>query len=143
MGPVLIQLPAMLRFRQEKARAFFDYLKIRHPRYRFALEARHPSWSEPEAIALLRQYRIIWVIAESGDRFASAELVTARHIYLRFHGPDGSYCTPYTKRTLAGYASKCQEWLAEGHDIWVFFNNDVHGHGIRNALTLKEMMSCG
>ena len=139
LGPVLIQLPAALAYHEEKATIFFGFLRKHYPDFSYALEARHLSWTQPQAEALLKRYDIGWVIADSGGRFASARLVTARHIYLRFHGPDGSYATPYTRRQLAAYAAKCRRWREEGYSVWAFFNNDVHGHAPRDARTLKEL----
>jgi|SRR6185312_6590809 uncharacterized protein YecE (DUF72 family) len=110
-----------------------------HPDFSYALEAPHLSWTKGSAEALLRQYAIGWVIAESGGRFSSAELVTARHVYLRFHGPDGSYSTPYTKRMLMRIAEKCRQRRATGHTVWAFFNNDVGAHAPRDAGRLQEM----
>jgi uncharacterized protein YecE (DUF72 family) len=140
-GPVLIQLPAMLGFHEEKARLFFLYLHSFYKDFRFSLEARHAAWVEPAAIALMKKYHIGWVIADSGTRFAPAELVTAKHIYLRFHGPDGSYATDYSDNVLAVYAKKCLQWKAEGHSVWAFFNNDINGYAVANAKTLREMVS--
>lgn len=140
-GPVLIQLPAMLGFNKEKAAHFFQYLHIHYKDFRFSLEARHAGWTTKEAMALLEKYHIGWVIADSGSRFSSAELVTARHIYLRFHGPDGSYATSYSRKILAGYASRCKEWTKKGHSVWAFFNNDIHGYAVKNAKTLKTMLA--
>jgi uncharacterized protein YecE (DUF72 family) len=117
-----------------------QYLYSHYRQFRFSIEARHADWTTPESIALLKEYRIGWVIAESGARFSSAELVTARHIYLRFHGPDGSYATSYSKKMLADCAANCMQWRQAGHTVWIFFNNDLGGHAIRNAMTLKNMI---
>jgi len=139
-GPVLIQLPAMLGFQEEKAKLFFGYLRDHYRVFRFSLEARHAGWTAPAAIALLKKYRIGWVIADSGSRFASAEEITAKHIYLRFHGPDGSYATGYSPKFLRALARRCEEWRNAGHTLWVFFNNDIGGHAIRDALSLKALL---
>ena len=32
------------------------------------------------------------------------------------------------------------KWLAEGHEPWIFFNNDWYGYGIDNALTLRRFL---
>lgn len=141
IGPVLIQLPAMLTFNKTKAMHFFSYLAHHYNDFRFSLEARHASWTEKEAVALLRKYHIGWVIAESGTRFASAELVTASHIYLRFHGPDGHYATSYNPKVLRSYADKCLRWKEKGYTVWVFFNNDLHGYAIENARTLRKLLA--
>ncbi len=139
-GPVLIQLPAVLGFNEQKAAHFFSYLNSHYGDFKFSLEARHPGWTEREAIKLLKKYKIGWVIAESGKRFSSGELITARHIYLRFHGPDGYYATSYSKEALKAYARMCLSWKEDGYAVWVFFNNDLHGFAIENARTLKEMV---
>jgi uncharacterized protein YecE (DUF72 family) len=141
MGPVLIQLPAMLGFHEEKAAHFFSYLCDHYNDFLFSLEARHAGWMEKPAVALLKKYRIGWVIADSGTRFASAELVTARHIYLRFHGPDGHYATSYSKIALKTYADKCLFWKEKGYTVWVFFNNDLHGYAVENAHTLQKLVA--
>jgi uncharacterized protein YecE (DUF72 family) len=120
-GPILIQLPAKLAFHQDKA--------------------RHASWTGQAALDLLEKFRIGWVIGDSGRRFASANAVTARHIYLRFHGPDGSYATGYSKRRLASFADRFRDWRDAGHTVWAFFNNDIHGYAIRDALALKGMVA--
>jgi uncharacterized protein YecE (DUF72 family) len=74
-------------------------------------------------------------------RFASAELITAKHIYLRFHGPDGHYATSYSPKALKSYADKCLQWKAKGHTVWVFFNNDLHGYAVENASLFKQLVA--
>ena len=51
LGPILFQLPASLAFCDETASAFFRLLPGKR---RYALEARHPSWTGEQALALLR-----------------------------------------------------------------------------------------
>ena len=29
----------------------------------------------------------------------------------------------------------------EGKDVWMYFNNDLGGHAVRNALTLREFLA--
>jgi uncharacterized protein YecE (DUF72 family) len=142
LGPVLIQLPANLGFHEEKATLFFEALK-QYKGYTFALEPRHETWLQDAAIALLKKYKVAFVIAESGDRWPSGEFVTARHIYVRFHGPDGSYAKAYDDKVLRKYADKMLAWRDEGHTVWVFFNNDIHGYAIDNASKLIELTSAG
>jgi len=140
LGPVLIQLPSMLGFHKEKAETFFKALK-KYKGYRFALEPRHTGWMEDEALRLLKKYNIAFVIAESGGRWPSGEFVTAAHIYIRFHGPNGYYDTDYSTQKLAAMAKKCRNWLSEGHTIWVFFNNDGHGYAVKNAETFQRLLA--
>lgn len=140
LGPVLLQIPQVLPFHEDKAVAFFSYLREHFSRIHFSLEGRHPSWFAPAVTDLLRRYRIGWVIADAGNRFTTPHLVTSRDIYVRFHGPDGRFSTSYPKTTLRRYAGLCREWASSGYAVWIFFNNDIGGHAPRNALALKELI---
>jgi len=140
-GPVLIQLPAMLSFNVEKAGTFFSFLRQRYPDWKFSLEARHDSWMSDTSVAMLKKHRIGWVMVDAGSRWPSSqEIITARHIYIRLHGPDGSYATRYAPRALRKLAEKCMAWRERGHDCWIFFNNDIHGYAVENAKTLQTLM---
>lgn len=141
LGPILVQLPPNLGFHLEKTTHFFKVLKEQHAGFKIALEVRHASWLEPNAIKLMKRFKISFVIADSGGRFPMVEEVTARDIYIRFHGPDGSYATSYDPDILQLYADKCLDWADRGHRIWVFFNNDIHGYAPENARMLKKFLS--
>lgn len=140
LGPVLLQLPPNLSFHPEKTESLFRILKEKYRGYKIAVEIRHESWLEGPVINMFKRFHITWVIAHSGRRFPMAENVTAKDIYIRFHGPDGSYATSYTKEELEEYADKCITWSVRGHRIWIFFNNDIHGYAIENARTFKKIL---
>lgn len=139
MGPVLIQLPPMVAFHYDVAEAFYEQLQ-RYKQHHFVLEVRHPTWLQKESLTLMAKYEIGLVIAESGNAFPYSEMVTAETVYLRFHGPGALYASDYSEEQLADYAAKCQHWLQEGHTVWAFFNNDIHGFAFRNAKRLKELL---
>jgi len=139
MGPVLIQLPANAGFKAATERRFYEILEQYYPQYKFALEVRHDSWFSQEALDLMRQYNIALVIAHS-DRFPYQELITARDIYFRFHGPGDLYASSYSSETLKEYALKFKSWAEQGHEVWVFFNNDVNVHAIHNAQELISFL---
>jgi uncharacterized protein YecE (DUF72 family) len=138
LGPVLIQLPPSLAYHEEKIDTFFRALR-NYKGFTYALEPRHASWLQSDAVALMKKHRIAFVIAESGNRWPSGEFVTAKNIYLRFHGPDGSYARSYSTRTLQKYADKMLRWQQEGHTVWAFFNNDGNGYALANARTLIKL----
>lgn len=140
LGPVLIQLPPTLAFDPERITHFFQVLKSNYNDYLFALEARHDSWLTAAAGDLLQQYNIAWVIAMSGNRWPHAEKVTAKHIYLRFHGPDGNFNTLYSQKTMQEYAQKIKAWKEQKHTIWAFFNNDGNGYALQNAQQLIALL---
>jgi uncharacterized protein YecE (DUF72 family) len=33
-----------------------------------------------------------------------------------------------------------REWEAAGRTVFAYFNNDGHGHAVRNALTLRRLL---
>ncbi len=141
MGPVLLQLPPNLGFQESGATQFFDKLAHNHPEHHFVLEARHPAWLEPAAQRLLQRWGIGWVIAQSGIDWPYAEWITATHIYLRFHGPAQLYASSYSDEQLQGFAEKIMGWQAQGHQVWAFFNNDIHGYAPKDAARLA--LFCG
>lgn len=140
VGPILIQLPPSLKYNKAIVSSFFNLLQHTYSDYDFALEVRHVSWLNEEAIALLKKYHVAWVISQSGVGFPYAEHLTAHDIYFRFHGPGTLYNSFYDNEMLAHYARKFKKWAKAGHALWIYFNNDYYGYGIDNALTLKKMM---
>jgi uncharacterized protein YecE (DUF72 family) len=140
LGPFLVQLPPSLRFDLSVADAFLQLLCSHRNTGEFALEARHDSWFTPESLSLLRRYGIASVIADSGGRFAGSEALTNSIVYLRFHGPGGLYHSQYTADALSAYARKITGWLAEGRQVWAFFNNDIDGHAVHNARELQALI---
>ena len=141
LGPVLIQLPPALAFEHEKAETLYKLCRRKYAYYSFAMEVRHVTWLSGESIALMKQYNIAFVISQSEGRFPYEEFVTAQHIYIRFHGPRELYASSYSDEDLLKYATMFKEWKKNGHTVWAFFNNDIHGYAIDNAKTLLRMCS--
>lgn len=140
-GPVLLQLPPQLGFNESIAASFFDLLAHKYPMHHFVLEARHATWLAPAALRLLERWGIGWVIAQSGAGWPYAEVITASNIYLRFHGPAQLYASSYSDEQLQGFAQKIKNWQAQGHAVWAFFNNDIHGYAPEDAARLA--LFCG
>src|SRR4030042_3048291 len=108
---------------------------------RFAFEFRHESWLDNEIYKLLRKYKAGFVIQDSAGRWPVAEVVTSDFVYLRFHGPGVLYSSNYTDKILKEWASKINNWLGKGLDVYAYFNNDVSAYAIKNALALKEFIN--
>jgi uncharacterized protein YecE (DUF72 family) len=139
MGPVLVQLPPGLSYNKQLITSFFSLIKEKYSYYSFAVEPRNKSWINDDFIDLLQQYGIAFVIADSGKRYPSFEGATAGFVYLRFHGREQLYASDYSEDILREYGEKVRKWLAEGLDVWIFFNNDYHGYAIKNAEKLIEI----
>jgi uncharacterized protein YecE (DUF72 family) len=141
MGPVLIQLPPGLPFDKLKASAFFEILTRIYSEYRYAIEIRHKSWLSDEAFSLLEKHGIAFTIADSGDRYPYYERITTDFIYIRFHGNGQLYASDYSNDELEQYAKKILAWNEKIKEIWIFFNNDINGYAIKNAMKLRELIN--
>jgi len=67
---------------------------------------------------------------------------TAPFVYPRLHGPDSQYLYggSYSDADLRWWAERIAEWRAQGREVYAYFNNDGHGHAVRNALTLRQLV---
>ena len=140
MGPVLVQLPPQLHFDYERAESFYKSLQKDYKTFSFVMEVRHDSWLHNDSLNLMAQYNLGIVISQSGGFFPYTEMVTAQHVYIRFHGPDALYASGYSDESLAYYAQKIKAWVADGHVVWAFFNNDIHGYAFADAQRLQHLV---
>ena len=114
LGPVLWQLPANFRWDETRVGRFLDMLPAdtremarlarRHdhrvsspvPRVtrsspvRHALEARHPSFLDEKALAMLRRHEVALVVSHSSS-WPCMDQVTTDFMYVRLHGPGDLY----------------------------------------------------
>ena len=93
-----------------------------------------------ESLNLLREYDISFVIASAGKRFPYLEATTNNQVYLRLHGDERLYSSLYSDEKLERYAFMINDWLLDGKEVWVFFNNTMFGSAIQNAKTLQELI---
>lgn len=51
------------------------------------------------------------------------------------HGPDpaANYAGSYSDDDLRCWAERITTWDGDGKDVWMYFNNDLGGHAVRNA----------
>lgn len=165
LGPVLWQLPASLRFDAERMASFFDLLprstaeaaraaeghddKVPEDRalttserdlpVHHVLEARHPSFAEPDALALLRDHGIGCVVADSGGVWLEIDAVTSDVVYVRLHGHTELYTSGYAPASLDRWADRCRAWAADA-DVYVYFDNDARGRAPYDATSLIERL---
>ncbi|MDQ4085355.1 MAG: DUF72 domain-containing protein [Actinomycetota bacterium] len=137
LGPVLWQLPPVLRFDPDRLTAFFGLLPrttgeaarlarghdhrldgrawteadadrpIRH-----ALEVRHVSYCDAGFVELLRAHDVGLVVADTAGLWPDLEDVTSDFVYVRLHGADELYVSGYTDDALDLWAAKIRRWSA-------------------------------
>ncbi|WP_026463273.1 DUF72 domain-containing protein [Adhaeribacter aquaticus] len=140
LGPVLVQIPASLRYDRLLAESFFRVLRQKYPEQFFAMEVRHKSWLEEEPLDLMREYEITFVIADS-PRWPKLDITTTEKVYLRLHGEERLYSGPYSDEALERYAFMVNDWLLDGKEVWVYFNNTMFGSAVQNAKTLQQFVN--
>jgi uncharacterized protein YecE (DUF72 family) len=135
LGPVLFQLPA--RFKADRER-LAGFLKMLARRRTYAFEFRDASWYEPPILELLADHNIALCLSDHRDAPAPWK-VTAKHVYIRGHGPTGEYKDRYPKRTLETWADHIRRWRRKGLNVYCYFDNDQKTAAPRDARRLMEM----
>jgi uncharacterized protein YecE (DUF72 family) len=135
-GPVLFQLPARFAANRERLAAFLPMLP--QP-YRYAFEFRDASWYDDTIFDLLRRHNVALCISDHCEAPAPWE-VTARHVYVRGHGPTGEYRDNYPDKTLRRWARAIADWNRQRRTVYVYFDNDWKSAAPADAQRLKAMV---
>lgn len=125
-------------------------------RLRHAVEVRHESFVDPAFIALLRRYRIAWVVADTPRPWPLFEDITADFVCVRLHGSTELYRSRYTGKQLDRWADFIRAWVRGGsppdarlispqpppkrasRDVYCYFDNIDKLHAPDNA---RELMA--
>jgi uncharacterized protein YecE (DUF72 family) len=136
LGPVLYQLPPNFKLDLGRLEHFLHALP---PDARHVLEFRDPSWYADRVGALLERHGVAMCLHDMKGSATGRERV-GPFVYVRYHGPGGTYSGGYAPDRLARWA----EWLdgerRAGIDVFAYFNNDVGGHAPRDAVTLRQFL---
>ena len=135
LGPILYQLPPRLRVNLERLQEFLelvpkDVINV--------FEFRDKSWYVPETLGLLGRYGASFCVHDMPGS-ASERWATGPIAYVRFHGGEGKYWGRYSDESLLDWT----DWIADQareRPVWCYFNNDIEGHAIHDALTLRSMV---
>jgi uncharacterized protein YecE (DUF72 family) len=135
LGPILFQLQANFNLDLERLERFVDMLPVD---LRFTIEFRHDSWLVPAVFDLLRAHRIALCIPDDPKMPKSFE-ITSDFTYIRMHLPPQSLS--YGERALEPWGRRVFEWTRQSLDVFVYFNNDMEGHAIKDARTLISIVA--
>lgn len=136
-GPVLFQLPA--RFEADADR-LLSFIRLLNRKRRYAFEFRHASWYDDEIYKILRRHQIALCISDHHDAPAPW-LATTKHVYVRGHGPDGTYKDHYQDTTLRKWARAVAAWHRERHAVYVYFDNDQKSAAPVDAARLRGILT--
>jgi uncharacterized protein YecE (DUF72 family) len=126
---------------------------------RYAFEVRHDSFLHPDVIKLLGKHNIALVFADSAGKWPYTEDLTGDLVYIRLHGAEQLYASGYNHDQLAWWAERIKLWSSgkqasdatiltenrhdpeDERDVYVYFDNDIHGHAAFDAMNLAELLS--
>lgn len=131
LGPILVQLPP--RWSPDVER-LSQFLAAAPRDLRWAVEFRDVQWLRQDVYAVLRHHEAALCIHDLVDHHPRE--VTASWVYLRFHGDH--YGGSYSAQFLAAEARRIASYRARGLDVYAYFNNDLGGHAVRNAVALRR-----
>jgi uncharacterized protein YecE (DUF72 family) len=168
LGPILWQLPPQLPFDAERLEAFFAMLprstaaaaelarghdqRLQYGAHlevsvdrplRHAVEIRHPTFEDPSFVRLLRRAGIALCVADTAGRWPYLEDVTADFVYVRLHGDKRLYVSGYGRAALDAWAVRIAAWRRAGHDVFVYFDNDVKVRAPFDAMNLAARLGYG
>ena len=134
LGCVLFQCPPSLQYRRELIEAFVGYLPPPGPGVpRFAMEFRHPSWTE--ARELLLSQGVAWCVAETDEKDPGPDDLSWEPAgYLRLRK------TEYTDEELAAWAGKIGAALDAGGDVFCYFKHEDEGASPKMAKRLMTAL---
>jgi uncharacterized protein YecE (DUF72 family) len=143
-GCLLIQLPPGARRNDHtihQLEILLQRISLSDPSHswKIAIEFRHSSWYMPAVFAMLDTF---WVSIVLQDMPASAFATPNENgfVYIRFHGLAGDYKGSYPEPFLRAYAGRVKNWLTEGKDVYVYFNNTI-GDAVGNLRTLVQLVA--
>lgn len=135
LGPTLWQFSPGFHAHPERLARF---IALRREGERWAFEFRHESWFTDEILAVLRAGGCALVWADTPD-YPLHLHVTADFLYARLHGHERLYASAYSDQQLGWWKARLREGAEGWRDIYVYFDNDAHGHAPRDALRLRAM----
>lgn len=138
-GPTLVQLPPRWRRNTER---LDEFLAVAPSDRRWAVEIRDPSWLHDDTFEVLRRHGAALCIHDLLPDHPWER--TTEWCYIRFHGPhavSNPYRGRYTGRRLASGAERLGAWLADGVDVYAYFNNDYSGFAVQDAQWLAKRLT--
>lgn len=138
LGVVLWQFPPGLK---KDVKKFLNFLKIlkKYKNILHTFEFRNRFWAESDIIKMLKESGHTVCISDF-HRFETDYIPGFEFYYIRRHGPKraGLYAGCYRRDELKKDAELIKKLKKK--DVFVYFNNDVAGHALKNAQELIELV---
>ena len=130
LGPILVQCPPTLAYERDLLEAFLASLP---GDVGFAMEFRHPSWSD--ARDLLAERGVAWCVAETDDQAVDRRaLPGGPFVYLRLRKEE------YADDELREWAGSIARATLEGRDVYCYLKHEDKAAGPRFAERLETLV---
>ncbi len=136
LGPILFQLTPHWHRNLERLENFLTSLS---PEHDHVFEFRDPTWLSPATYDLLSAHGAGFCVHDFGDLTTPA-VVTSNTAYVRLHGTEEIYHGSYDEAALDAWADTLADWSADGHDVYLFFNNTDSNDAPIDAQRLKDRL---
>ncbi len=136
LGPVIFQLPAHFEADAKRLQAFLAMLPKGR---RHVFEFRHESWYDAKILEVLRAHDAALCFSDHHQAPAPWK-VTARHVYVRGHGPGGRYKGRYPEKELKSWVNSIRRWRRDGREVFVYFDNDQKSAAPKDAKRLLQLL---
>jgi uncharacterized protein YecE (DUF72 family) len=138
-GSLLVQFPASITIanRSQMEMLLQDIYVSNMDGWHVAIEFRSKTWYRDDIYTLLQQYQMGIVLHDMPKSAPPMLEQDIPFVYLRFHGPGGTYRGSYADDILYEYAGYINDWREEGKFVYTYFNNTM-GDALQNLLTLNE-----
>ncbi|MGE5894043.1 MAG: DUF72 domain-containing protein [bacterium] len=133
---VLWQFPPAFRADIERLKKFIKLLR-KYP-VRNTLEFRNETWISEEVIDLCGKQNISLCMAD-WPAFLENLPVTSDFVYIRRHGA-GGHDACYSRAELKKDAQRIKQFVKQGKDVYIYFNNDAFGYAPANAKELASLL---
>lgn len=151
LGPILVQLPPSFKLDLNRMNYFLETAEsakeeMEMKNLRLAFEPRHVTWFQDtndrnQMIDLLKKHNSALVFAHSNKYpYPNDEPITTDFVYLRFHGPEKLFGSPYHQEKLHPFAEKIKNWRNQNMTVYAYFNNDMNGYAPDDAKTLYNLL---
>lgn len=110
-----------------------------HQHWKIAVEFRNADWYVESVIDFLEDNNCTLVVHDKGGYGTGFHDTNTDCVYVRFHGPGGSYRGSYDESYLSEFASYIQQWIEGGKTVYVYFNNTM-GEAIQNMELLRSLV---
>jgi uncharacterized protein YecE (DUF72 family) len=166
LGPVLWQLPESLTFDPDVLDDFLGRLprttseaaalaarhderlsgdrvdttvRIEQP-LRHSVEPRSHTFATEQFFEILQSHEVGCVVADTAGRWPMLDRRTSDLRYVRLHGDRELYASGYSPAALDAWAERCRAWMADGEDVFVYFDNDAKGFAPHDAMGLLDRL---